>query len=88
VEALALLAAACSPSPPPACELVPDPTLAADLFPEDPPRLLKLVVVVYQLVDGVKVVLFPGGSSKRLRAWMSPGGATCSAMTTCSPNSA
>src|ERR687897_1617967 len=39
----ALLAAAASPLPPPACDLVPDPTLAADLFPEDLPRLLGLL---------------------------------------------
>src|SRR6266540_2903793 len=42
VEAL-LGAAAASPVPPPAADLVPDPTLAADLFPEDLPRLLGLL---------------------------------------------
>src|SRR4029453_13565587 len=39
----ALLAAAASPVPPPAGDLVPDATLAADLFPEDLPRLLGLL---------------------------------------------
>jgi transposase len=39
----ALLAAAASPLPPPAVDLVPDPTLAADLFPQDLPRLLELL---------------------------------------------
>jgi hypothetical protein len=41
----ALLAAAASPVPPPACELLPDATLAdpAELWPEDLPRLLELL---------------------------------------------
>src|ERR687897_865334 len=39
----ALLAAAASPVPPPAADLVPDPTLADDLMPEDLPRLLGLL---------------------------------------------
>jgi transposase len=56
----ALLAAACSPSPPPACDLVPDPTLAADLFPEDLPRLLTLLgrADLY-LQDEVELALHP-----------------------------
>jgi hypothetical protein len=37
----ALLAAASSPVPPPACDLIPDATLAEDLFPEDLPHLLE-----------------------------------------------
>jgi hypothetical protein len=39
----ALLGAAASPPPPPATCLVPDATLADDLFPEDLPRLLGLL---------------------------------------------
>jgi hypothetical protein len=39
----ALLAAAASAVPPPAACLVPDATLADDLFPEDLPRLLGLL---------------------------------------------
>jgi len=39
----ALLAAAASPLPPPAVDLVPDATLADELFPEDLPRLLGLL---------------------------------------------
>jgi hypothetical protein len=39
----ALLAAAASPVPPPACDLVPDATLADDLWPEDLPGLLGLL---------------------------------------------
>src|SRR5574341_475395 len=39
----ALLAAAASPVPPPAADLIPDPTLADDLFPTDLPRLLGLL---------------------------------------------
>ena len=39
----ALLAAAASSAPPPAGDLVPDATLAGDLFPEDLPRLLGLL---------------------------------------------
>jgi transposase len=56
----ALLAAAASPSPPPACELIPDATLAADLFPEDLPRLLELLgrADLY-LQDEVEVALHP-----------------------------
>jgi hypothetical protein len=42
VEAL-LAAAAASAVPPPAVDLVPDATLAEDLFPEDLPRLLGLL---------------------------------------------
>ena len=56
----ALLAAAASPLPPPACDLVPNPTLAADLFPEDLPRLLGLLgrADLY-LQDEVEVALHP-----------------------------
>jgi DDE superfamily endonuclease len=56
----ALLAAACSPSPPPACELVPDPTLAEELLPDDLPDLLKLLgrADLY-LQDEVEVALHP-----------------------------
>jgi hypothetical protein len=39
VRVEALLAAAASPLPPPAGDLVPDATLAKDLFPKDLPRL-------------------------------------------------
>jgi hypothetical protein len=56
----ALLAAAASPAPPPAADLIPDPTLAADLFPEDLPRLLGLLgrADLY-LQDEVEVALHP-----------------------------
>jgi hypothetical protein len=56
----ALLAAAASPVPPPAGDLVPDATLAADLFPEDLPRLLGLLgrADLY-LQDEVEVALHP-----------------------------
>lgn len=58
----ALLAAAASPVPPPACELVPDATLADpdELFPEDLPRLLGLLgrADLY-LQDEVEVALHP-----------------------------
>jgi transposase len=56
----ALLAAAASPLPPPAVDLVPDPTLAADLFPQDLPRLLELLgrADLY-LQDEVEVALHP-----------------------------
>ena len=56
----ALLAAAASPLPPPAADLVPDPTLADDLFPEDLPRLLGLLgrADLY-LQDEVEVALHP-----------------------------
>jgi hypothetical protein len=56
----ALLAAAASPLPPPACELLPDPTLADDLVPEDLPRLLGLLgrADVY-LQDEVELALHP-----------------------------
>ena len=56
----ALLAAAASPLPPPAGELVPDPTLADDLFPEDLPRLLGLLARAdLYLQDEVEVALHP-----------------------------
>jgi hypothetical protein len=60
VRVEALLAAAASPLPPPAVDLVPDPTLAADLFPEDLPRLLDLLghADLY-LQDEVEVALHP-----------------------------
>jgi DDE superfamily endonuclease len=56
----ALLAAAASPLPPPAGDLVPDATLADDLFPEDLPRLLGLLgrADLY-LQDEVEVALHP-----------------------------
>jgi DDE superfamily endonuclease len=56
----ALLAAASSPVPPPACDLIPDATLAEDLFPEDLPRLLELLgrADLY-LQDEVEVALHP-----------------------------
>jgi transposase len=56
----ALLAAAASPLPPPAADLVPDPTVADDLFPEDLPRLLGLLgrADLY-LQDEVEVALHP-----------------------------
>jgi hypothetical protein len=56
----ALLAAAASPVPPPAACLVPDATLAADLFPEDLPRLLGLLAHAdLYLQDEVEVALHP-----------------------------
>jgi hypothetical protein len=56
----ALLAAAASPVPPPACDLIPDATLAEDLFPEELPRLLGLLghADLY-LHDEVEVALHP-----------------------------
>jgi hypothetical protein len=56
----ALLAAAASPLPPPAVELVPDPTLAEELLPEDLPRLLGLLgrADLY-LQDEVEIALHP-----------------------------
>jgi hypothetical protein len=56
----ALLAAAASPAPPPASLLVPDATLAEDLFPADLPRLLGLLgrADLY-LQDEVEVALHP-----------------------------
>ncbi len=56
----ALLAAAASPLPPPAHTLIPDATLAADLFPADLPRLLGLLghADLY-LQDEVEVALHP-----------------------------
>jgi hypothetical protein len=56
----ALLAAAASPLPPPAVDLIPDPTLADDLFPEDLPGLLKLLAHAdLYLQDEVEVALHP-----------------------------
>ena len=56
----ALLAAASSPVPPPACDLIPDATLAEDLFPEDLPRLLGLLEHAdLYLQDEVEVALHP-----------------------------
>jgi hypothetical protein len=58
----ALLAAAASPVPPPACELVPDATLADpdELFPEDLPDLLGLLERAdLYLQDEVEVALHP-----------------------------
>jgi hypothetical protein len=56
----ALLAAAASPVPPPAGDLIPDATLADDLWPEDLPRLLGLLghADLY-LQDEVEVALHP-----------------------------
>jgi hypothetical protein len=56
----ALLAAAASAVPPPASCLIPDPTLADDLWPEDLPRLLGLLgrADLY-LQDEVEVALHP-----------------------------
>src|SRR6266496_688075 len=54
------LAAAASPLPPPAHTLVPDATLADDLFPEDLPRLLDLLEHAdLYLQDEVEVALHP-----------------------------
>ena len=56
----ALLAAAASLVPPPAACLVPDPTLADDLFPEDLPGLLRLLAHAdLYLQDEVEVALHP-----------------------------
>lgn len=56
----ALLAAAASPVPPPAGDLIPDATLADDLFPEDLPRLLGLLAGAdLYLQDEVEVALHP-----------------------------
>src|SRR5215218_9490165 len=56
----ALLAAAASPVPPPASLLVPDATLADDLFPEDLPRLLGLLAHAdLYLQDEVELALHP-----------------------------
>jgi DDE superfamily endonuclease len=60
VRVEALLAAAASPLPPPACDLVPDATLADELFPEDLPRLLELLAHAdLYLQDEVEVALHP-----------------------------
>jgi hypothetical protein len=56
----ALLAAAAAPVPPPAADLVPDATLADELFPEDLPRLLGLLARAdLYLQDEVEVALHP-----------------------------
>jgi transposase len=56
----ALLAAASSPVPPPAGDLIPDPTLADELFPEDLPELLGLLAGAdLYLQDEVEVALHP-----------------------------
>jgi hypothetical protein len=56
----ALLAAAASPVPPPACDLVPDATLADDLMPDDLPRLLDLLARADLYLHGeVEVALHP-----------------------------
>jgi DDE superfamily endonuclease len=56
----ALLAAAASPAPPPACDLIPDATLAEDLFPDDLSRLLALLEHAdLYLQDEVEVALHP-----------------------------
>jgi transposase len=60
VRVEALLGAAAAAVPPPAADLVPDATLADDLFPEDLPRLLGLLgrADLY-LQDEVEVALHP-----------------------------
>jgi hypothetical protein len=56
----ALLGAAAAPLPPPAADLVPDATLADDLFPPDLPRLLGLLARAdLYLQDEVEVALHP-----------------------------
>ncbi len=56
----ALLAAAASAVPPPAVDLIPDATVAEDLFPEDLPRLLGLLARAdLYLQDEVEVALHP-----------------------------
>jgi hypothetical protein len=56
----ALLGAAASPLPPPAAWLIPDATLADELFPEDLPRLLELLERAdLYLQDEVEVALHP-----------------------------
>jgi hypothetical protein len=56
----ALLGAAAAPLPPPAADLVPDPTLADELFPEDLPRLLGLLARADLYLHGeVEVALHP-----------------------------
>jgi DDE superfamily endonuclease len=56
----ALLAAAASAVPPPAADLIPDATLAEDLFPEDLPGLLGLLARAdLYLQDEVEVALHP-----------------------------
>jgi transposase len=56
----ALLGAAASAVPPPAADLVPDATLADDLFPDDLPRLLGLLEHAdLYLQDEVEVALHP-----------------------------
>lgn len=56
----ALLAAAASPVPSPAADLVPDATLADELFPEDLPRLLGLLARAdLYLQDEVEIALHP-----------------------------
>jgi DDE superfamily endonuclease len=60
VRVEALLGAAASPLPPPAGDLVPDPTVAEELFPEDLPRLLGLLAHAdLYLQDEVEVALHP-----------------------------
>src|SRR6266567_1344204 len=60
VRVEALLAAAAAAVPPPAADLVPDATLADDLFPEDLPRLLGLLERAdLYLQDEVEVALHP-----------------------------
>jgi hypothetical protein len=56
----ALLGAAASPLPPPADDLIPDATLAEELFPEDLPCLLGLLARAdLYLQDEVEVALHP-----------------------------
>ncbi len=60
VRVEALLGAAASALPPPASDLVPDPTLADDLFPQDLPCLLGLLAHAdLYLQDEVEVALHP-----------------------------
>ena len=60
VRVEALLAAAASPVPPPAGDLVPDATLTDDLMPDDLPRLLRLLGRADLYLHGeVEVALHP-----------------------------
>ncbi len=60
VRVEALLAAAASPLPPPAVDLIPDATLADDLMPADLSRLLGLLEHAdLYLQDEVEVALHP-----------------------------
>ena len=69
----ALLAAAASPVPPPACDLLPDATLADpdELWPEDLPRLLGLLAEAdLYLQDEVEIALHPTLASAFREVWV------------------